>query len=94
MIVNRLYAKVNRGKVAEVVAFLKSFSEKHVDTPIRIYSPYVGQNDTICIEMEYEDLAAYEKFSNEIFDSPQVLEDWKPWFEMTREAHNEIWEIE
>lgn len=93
MIVLRGYATAKRGHLREALDFLKEASADISET-FRIYSPYVGDNDVLGYEVEFEDLAHYERWNKENIDNPEAQENLKGWFELTSGFRSEILVLE
>ena len=89
MIVLRGYATVQRGRWSDVIAFLKEATAGSELTN-RIYEPFVGDNDVVNFEMEFDDLAHYERWNKENVDNPESQAAMKGWFELTTGFRNEI----
>ena len=89
MLVVRYYGTAKRDRVSDAIAYLKGVSADMSET-VRIYEPFVGDNDVVGIEIEFEDLAHYERWNKENFDNPEGQENLKEWFEVTTANRNEI----
>jgi hypothetical protein len=93
MIVFRAYATAKRGQLREAIDFLKAASADVSET-FRIYSPYIGDNDMLGYEVEFEDLAHYERWNKEYINNPEAQENLKGWFDLTTGLRSEILTLE
>ena len=91
MIVQRMNVNVKQGRMQELLDFLKK-DRKKGGYNYRLYQSNLGTFDQISIEMEFENLAAHEKFWNDwnaLSETPAFFEKWN---ELTKPGGtNEIW---
>jgi hypothetical protein len=89
MIILRGYATVPRGRLSDAIASLREVIAGSEQT-VRIYEPLVGDNDVVGFEMEFENLAHYERWRNESVHIPESQAALQGWFELTTAFRNEI----
>ena len=94
MIVQRNFTRVKPGRVQEAIALLKDIASKHSLT-LRVYQPQIGvEFRRICYEIEYEDLAALAKSSEEWAGTTERAEFMAKWADMIEGiGHSEIWKL-
>jgi hypothetical protein len=62
--------------------------------PVRIYTSNIGQFSQLAFEMEYEDLAAFEKMWTQWGARPTSADWMKKWLELhIPGGSNEIWNL-
>ncbi len=94
MILWRNFSVIEKGKMQEAVALVQERAEslkpKYV---VRIATNGIGTpRSTICVEIEYESLAAMEKHQTERAQTPAWQAFAKKWDELTAfGGHTEIW---
>ena len=92
MIVNRRTFHLKRGHQQKVVDFIKAFYISNPDPHVlRWYVSDIGQLDQLVVEIEYQDLADYNRYWS-VFDPGEDF--WNKWFDLTElGSTNEIWEL-
>lgn len=95
MIINRRVFTLKQGKDQEAVEILKSGAGHMAAIPtFRICTSSIGPGGRVVLELEFEDLAHYERWWAEWGATPQaaqVLERWRTTVEPGWD--NEIWQI-
>ena len=93
MIVQRMTVNVKKGCMQELLEFLKEIRKKR-GYNYRLYQSNLGTFDQIALEMELDDLAAFDKFWTEYFALPETPASDKKWNELTEPGGtNEIWNL-
>ena len=93
MLVNRRTFVVKRGCMEELVALLVADREQ-TGIAYRLYTPDIGPFDVIAIEVEFENLEAYEKGWAEWFARPENAAFMEKWYALTESGgNNEIWTL-
>ena len=95
MIVNRQVYKIKPGCMDEAVAMLVALREQGPRTSC-VYRSQFGPFATVVFEMEFENLAEYEKDWAEWFASPEgaaLEEKWVPLMAEGGPGTNEIWTL-
>jgi hypothetical protein len=99
MIVTRHTVVVKSGRMQEVVALIRAERERIRSTGIgraaaRIYLPQIGPTSMVAWEVEYENLAEYEKSSAEWWASPGTAALMEKWFELVEPGGaTEVWTL-
>ena len=91
MIVQRMNINVKQSRTQELLEFLKE-DRKKGGYNYRLYQSNLGTFDQISIEMEFEDLAAHQKFWtdwNALSETPAFFEKWNKFTKSG--GTNEIW---
>lgn len=94
MIVNRRIFISKQGQEEKVVEVLKSgLAFLPYQPAYRLYISDIGPFNQIALEIEFKDLAEYERFWTGATENS--TEDWwKAWFSATDTGgHNEIWKL-
>lgn len=95
MIINRRVFTLKHGKDLEAVEILKSGGSHMESIPaIRICTSSLGQAGRVVLELEFEDLAHYERWWTAWSAAPrtaEVLERWRACVEPGWD--NEIWQV-
>ena len=73
MIVARQTMMAKRGMASRIAAILKQERERTGDSS-RIYVSRIGTLDSVAVEMEFENLAAYDEFFGEYLSTPEYRE--------------------
>ncbi len=76
--------------MARALEFIRE-ATAHLQETVRIYEPFVGDNDTVCFEIEFDNLDRYEKWNSENVENPDAQAALQGWFEVTTGFHNELW---
>ena len=69
------------------------------ESNVRILTDFVGDYNTVVMEMEFENLAAWEKMiedyktNNAPMKDPQLAEEWKNYTAMWKTGRREIWQV-
>ena len=95
MIVVRLPYTVKRGRMDEAVALAKENMPLYPDLTERVYGSYFGAPpQTIAIELEFESLAAFERWETD-WDARPESESWNAkWREVSEGVGvSEIWDL-
>lgn len=94
-IVNRRTFTAKPGKMAELVDVLKAGGAYLADMPtFRVYQAIFGQNNRAVLELDFDDLAHYERFWATWSAAPEsagILERHQAC--ITAEQSSEIWEL-
>ena len=94
MLVNRWTHFVKVGRETEVVELHKKELER-TGTTARVYTPYVSPRDAVAVELEFENLEAYDRFWREWQVTPEAAAYMKRLNELIeRGTQNEIWVLE
>jgi hypothetical protein len=95
MIVNRRTFAMKRGCMEEVVALVKADWERNSwPHARRLYTPNIAPFGVMVVELEFENLAEYEKSWAEWFASPEGVAFMEKWVTLTRSSGtNEIWNL-
>ena len=73
MIVQRDVFQVKPGKMMEVLDLVKqSLKISPIDEKVRIYTDFIGQQNTMAVEIEYENLTDLEKSYEESFANEKL----------------------
>ena len=97
MLVNRRTFMVKPGKMDEVKKLVVDYARERGNLSSgsgqRILTGLVGPFDVLVLEVDHENLAAYERFWAEVFDHPSAEAFFQKW-NMCIESGgtNEIWE--
>ena len=94
MLVNRRTFTAQKGKLEEAAAFLKEAIQRlGFPHATRVLVADLGPFDTLVEEFEFETLAEYERFMQQI-GSKLTAEDWAKWHSLTLSGGtNEIWQL-
>lgn len=96
MIVNRRTFTAQPGQMAELIDVLKAGGGYLADMPtFRVYQALFGQNNRAVLELDFDDLAHYERFWAAWGAAPEsagVMERLQPC--ITGEQSNEIWRLQ
>ena len=93
MIVNRLTYTVKLGRMQELLDFVNADRKKH-GYNYRMYQSNIGTFDQVAFELEFEDLAAFDKFWSEWIALPETAAFMEKFNEMTLPGGtNEIWNL-
>jgi hypothetical protein len=95
MIVNRRTFIAKRGCLdAAAKMVVEELSKNDPPIPYRVYTANIAPFDSIAVEWEFEDLAAYEKAWTNWFARPETPEFMEKWNELTESGgKNEIWDL-
>lgn len=75
MVVQRNTIMVKQGKMMEVIDLVKKGFEIAPPTGnYRLYTDFVGQDNTMAWEIEFEDLAAFQKNCEDMFSNEDLTE--------------------
>ena len=95
MVVRRDVFQVEQGKMMEVLDLVKqSLKVSSIDGKVRIYTDFVGRQNTMAAEIEFEKLAELEKSYEAIFANEKlipILEKFAPL--TTGEGITEVWHL-
>jgi hypothetical protein len=94
MIVNRRTFIVKQGNGEQAAELLKNgTSFTPFLPPFRIYISDIGQFNQVALEIEFKDLAEYDRFwTTSTANAPEDW--WKAWFSATENGGaNEIWKL-
>lgn len=95
MVVQRNTMVVKQGKMMEVIDLVKQAFE--IAPPAgnyRLYTDFVGQSNTMAWEIEFENLAAFQKDYEAMFSNEDLAEIGARISDLvTGEGHNEIWHV-
>mgnify|MGYP003574820365 CR=1 FL=1 len=93
MIVQRMNVNAKKGRILELIEFLKE-DRKRGGYNYRLYQSNLGTFEQVSIELEFDDLAAHEKFWAEWNALPETPAFFKKWDELTKSGGtNEIWSL-
>lgn len=95
MLVHRQTFIVKPGKWEEAIKVLKTGAD-HLDNrpPFRVYGSYIGNNDTIVLELEFENMTEYERFWNAWFAAPESAAVGEKWNQLHLPGGtNEVWQL-
>ncbi len=92
MIVNRRTFILRQGRRQSAIEAIKATYARDPSTvKLRWYTSDIGPFDQLVMEMEFQDLAEYNKYWT-AFDPGEDF--WKGWFDLTATGGtNEIWEV-
>ena len=96
MIVNRLTFRVKPGCMEEVLKMVKAERAK-LDNPkmARIYTPNIGRFDLLVEDLEFENLAEFDKFWTAWGSKPETAEFMEKWETLVETGgFGEIWNLE
>jgi hypothetical protein len=89
MIVRRSFHRVNQGRMADAIAAARELADE-LPGAVRLYQPMFGSTrGTLCIEMEFESLAALEQSLADWQGTPSAEAFMKKWRDTT-DSHAEI----
>ena len=92
MIVQRMTISIKPGRMDEVLTLLKE-DRKRSGFQSRLYQIDIGTFGQIAIELEFEDMAAREKFWTEWGAVPERPAFMEKWLEYTKSGGTEIWTL-
>jgi hypothetical protein len=95
MLVHRTTFVVKVGKRDEAVEVLKSGADYLEKVPtFRVYGSSIGPRDTLVLELEFENLAEYERFWDEWFATPESAAVMEKWVQLREPGGtSEIWQL-
>lgn len=95
MYVERNFFNVKYGCMNELLkhlATVKWFDENKI--PVRVYRPVFAPFDVLCMEFEYDSLAAYEELNKKWIESQDFADFIHKWVAYTeRGGYSEAWEL-
>ena len=95
MVVQRNTFVVKQGKMMKAIDLVKQAFEIAPPPGIyRLYTDFVGQSNMMAWEIEFEDLAAFQKGYEEMFSNEDLAEIGAQMSDLvTGEGRSEIWHV-
>lgn len=94
-LVMRFNAKAQRGRLGEVVNMLKAMAANNPQLNARIYSPYIGDNDTVTWDIELADPGHLPPLMEQLMAQEFAKSlDNNTWFEAVAAVDTEVLRVE
>ena len=94
MIMWRSVITARRGHVEDTISWLRQWKDDYgSDSRVkgfRLFSSYSGNSATVITETEFENMAVWESFYNEMEEAT----DFSNWYEITAGIDHDFWVIE
>ena len=85
--------KAKPGMASKLAAMLKDVMSQQKDAKVRILTDYVGPYNSVIMEFEVPDLAAFEKRMKEYSEGKDIREKMKGYTDMYLSGGREIYRV-